>query len=151
MFSCLRKTVIILALTLPTLFAHADEASIGTIKTLKGSASIERDGQTVEATLGQEVYSQDSIQTGTDGAIGLLFLDDSRVAIGPNSRIALDRFSFDRNTHDGDFNLSMKQGTLSAIAGKLTEKKPGAMTVKTPSAILAVRGTEFSVKVSPKE
>ncbi|GGC01747.1 hypothetical protein GCM10011352_29880 [Marinobacterium zhoushanense] len=151
MSSCLKTCIPIIALSLSSLIAHAGDESIGHIKTLKGSAFIERSGQVIAVTPGQEVYGQDSIRTGAEGSVGLLFLDDSRVAIGPNSRIALDSFNFDRKTHDGDFGMSLKQGTLSAIAGKLTEKNPGAMKVKTPAAILAVRGTEFSVKVPPTQ
>jgi hypothetical protein len=62
----------------------------------------------------------------------------------------LDQFIFDTQTHEGSADISVKHGTLSVIAGKMTEKTPGALKVKTPAAILAVRGTEFSIKVDPK-
>ena len=61
--------------------------------------------------------------------------------------LALDKFNFDPVTNDGNFDVSLKKGTLSVISGKLTQKTPGALKVKTPAAILAVRGTEFAVKV----
>ena len=150
MRNLIRYSSLTLVLSLQTLFAKAEEA-IGTIKTLKGSAVIERSGRTLDASLGNEVYRQDRILTSADGSVGVLFLDDSRVAVGPNSAISLEQFAFDPSTHDGRFNVSMQKGTLSAIAGKLTEKTPGAMTVKTPAAILAVRGTEFSIKVDPAQ
>lgn len=143
------KAVAATTLLLPAIFAYAGDESIGTIKTLKGDVLIEREGQALEAAPGQKLFSEDSLRTGSDSAAGILFLDDTRISIGANTKIDLDRFNFDRSTHEGDFNVSMKEGTLSAIAGKLTEKRPGAMTIKTPSAILAVRGTEFSIKVAP--
>ena len=61
--------------------------------------------------------------------------------------IALDRFRFDSASQDGEMDVSVKKGTLSVIAGKMVQKNPGSLKVKTPAAILAVRGTEFSVKV----
>jgi len=124
---------------------------IGKIKTLSGQVSIERDGKVVTPKAGDTVYQTDKIVTGKDGAVGMLFDDDSRISAGSNSVLALDKFAFDSKTHEGNFDVSMKKGTLSVISGKLTAKTPGALQVKTPAAILAVRGTEFSVKVDEPE
>jgi hypothetical protein len=120
---------------------------IGKIKTLSGEVTIERDGKTVAPVLGNSVFQKDKIVTGKNGSVGLLFDDDSRLSAGPNSTLDLEKFSYDPATHDGSFDVSMKKGVLSVISGKLTQKTPGALKVKTPAAILAVRGTEFSVKV----
>ncbi|HSG93615.1 MAG TPA: FecR domain-containing protein [Methylotenera sp.] len=125
--------------------AFAD--SIGKIKKLSGQVSIERPSGNVTPSLGDSVYQTDKIVTGNDGYIGLLFNDDSRLAAGPSSTLALDKFNFDPVTHAGAFDVSMQKGTLSVISGKLTQKQPGALKVKTPAAILAVRGTEFSVRI----
>ncbi|GBG12935.1 polyketide cyclase/dehydrase [Novimethylophilus kurashikiensis] len=120
---------------------------IGKIKTLSGDVTIERDGKTMAPALGNPVFQKDKIVTGKNGSVGLLFDDDSRLSAGPNSTLDLEKFSYDPATHDGSFDVSMKKGVLSVISGKLTQKTPGALKVKTPAAILAVRGTEFSVKV----
>ena len=129
--------------------AYAD--GIGKIKTLGGQVTIERDGKTVTPKVGDTVYQTDKIITGSNGSVGMLFDDDSRISAGPNSVLALEKFDFDSKTHDGNFDVSVKKGTLSVISGKLTAKTPGALKVKTPAAILAVRGTEFSVKVDEVE
>lgn len=131
-----------LSLTVSITFAEG----IGKVKVLSGNVTIERDGGTLLAELGAPVYQVDNILTG-EGSIGLLFNDDSRVSAGPNSSLSLDQFSFDEATHEGNFDVSVTKGTLSVISGKLTAKRPGALKVKTPAAILAVRGTEFSIKV----
>jgi hypothetical protein len=119
---------------------------IGKVKTLSGDVVIERHGSAVFAELGKPVYQSDIIFTRT-GTVGVLFEDDTRISLGPNSSVSLESFSFDKQTHDGEFDVTIKRGTLSVISGKLTAKRPGALKVKTPKAILAVRGTEFSVKV----
>lgn len=120
---------------------------IGKIKKLSGQVAIERSGATVAPSIGDSVYQTDKIVTGKDSYIGLLFNDDSRLSAGSNSILALDKFNFDPVTHAGGFDVSMQKGTLSVISGKLTQKQPGSLKVKTPAAILAVRGTEFSVKI----
>lgn len=125
------------------------QSSIGVIKTLKGEVSVLRGSETQTATLGAELFAADILQTSATGSVGILLHDDARLSLGPDSTMSLDQFSFDQQSHEGQANVSIKQGTLSVISGKLTEKRPGALQVKTPAAILAVRGTEFSVKVDP--
>ena len=139
-------SLFVLLVLLSSAFA-ANSEGIGRIKTLSGQVAIERSGTTYPAELGGTVFQGDIILAGKDGAVGLLFDDDSRVAVGPNSSLVLDNFVFDQKTREGNFDVSLKKGTLSAISGKLTAKNPGAMKVRTPAAILAVRGTEFSAKV----
>lgn len=125
------------------------EPSVGVIKTLKGDVSVLRNSEVSAATLGKELFAADTLQTSSNGGVGILLHDDARLSLGPDSTMSLDQFSFNPKNHEGQANVSVKQGTLSVISGKLTEKRPGALQVKTPAAILAVRGTEFSVKVDP--
>lgn len=120
---------------------------IGKIKVLSGQVSIEREGKRIEAVLGAAVHRGDKVVTGPDGSAGILLDDDSRLSLGPNSRVSLAKFEFNLTSHDGDAEVAINKGTLSVIAGKLTRKNPKALRVRTPAAILAVRGTEFSVQI----
>lgn len=143
------KGAMLLVLTLGPFSVYAD--GIGKIKTISGQVAIERAGKIITPAVGDSVYQTDKVITGKDGSVGMLFDDDSRISAGPDSVLALDKFVFDSSTNEGNFDVSMKKGTLSVISGKLTQKMPGALKVKTPAAILAVRGTEFSVKVDEPE
>ena len=127
--------------------AVADDA--GRVKVLKGAVSIERAGQSLPATLGMRLQQGDVIKTGRDGSVGVTFNDDSLLSIGPDSALAIDRFAFDSTTHAGRFETSLRQGTLSAVSGKIAKQSPEAMKVRTPSTILGVRGTEFVVRAAP--
>ncbi len=80
-------------------------------------------------------------------AVGLSFADSAMLSAGPNTVLVLDQFAFDPYTRKGSFDVSLKRGTLSAIAGKLVSETPGSMRVRTPSAVLGVRGTEFVAQV----
>lgn len=131
-------------------FSVLADASIGTIKTLTGDVSIDRGTDKVQAKLGDAIFAMDVITTADKSSVGLLMHDDARISMGPKTVMTMDQFSFDPVSHEGSADVSVKHGTLSVIAGKMTEKTPGALKVRTPAAILAVRGTEFSVKVDPK-
>ena len=60
----------------------------------------------------------------------------------------VDHYDFDTTTHAGRFDTSLKKGTLAVVSGKMVKQSPDAMKVRTPAAIMGVRGTEFIVQVA---
>ena len=127
--------------------APAMAADVGLIKVSKGDVRIERAGAKVPAAVGAAVQPSDVIVTGADGLAGITFTDNSLVSLGPNSVFSIDKYRFDSTTHQGEFESSLTKGRLAAISGKMVKQSPEAMKVRTPSAIMGVRGTEFIVQV----
>lgn len=123
---------------------------IGQIKVSNGTVLIERGEQRILGVPGTRVQQSDVIRTGIDGSVGITFSDNTMMSAGPNSVLSLDRFAFNSTTHEGRFDASVRNGTLSVISGKISKQSPEAMTVKTPATILGVRGTEFFVQVSAR-
>ena len=127
--------------------AAAQAADIGQIKTSRGAVSIERAGQSLRGDAGARVQDSDVVRTGNDGSVGITMTDNSLLSAGPNSVLSLDRYEFDSTTNAGRFDASLQRGTLAVVSGRLAKQSPDAMTVRTPSATLGVRGTEFVVSV----
>jgi hypothetical protein len=125
--------------------ALAGEA--GRVKVSKGEVQIERDGKRLPAPVGTTIQARDTVKTGPDGSVGITFQDNSLLSAGPNSELVIERFVFDSTTHKGEFDTALKKGTLAVVSGKIVKQSPEAMRVKTPAAIMGVRGTEFVVKV----
>ena len=123
----------------------ANAADIGQVKIAKGQVTIERQGTTLPATVGARLQVADTVRTGADGSVGITMDDDSLLSAGPNSALSLDRYAFDSTTNQGRLDTSLNKGTLSVISGRIAKQSPDAMTVRTPTAILGVRGTEFVV------
>ena len=144
-----RLIALMLPMVLVVAVAVAAAEDAGQIKVSKGSAQIERSGQKLPASVGHVVQQGDVVITGSDGSVGITFRDNSLVSIGPDSVLAIDRFVFNSTTHQGNFDSTLKQGTLAVVSGKLAKQSPVAMKVKTPAAILGVRGTEFLVRTGP--
>jgi hypothetical protein len=115
---------------------------------MAGTVHLERDGKRFPAQVGMAVRQSDSLITGVDGTAGVTFTDNSLLSVGPNSTLAIDRYAFDSTTHAGQFDASLKKGSLAVVSGKIVKQSPGAMRVHTPTSIMGVRGTEFAVKVS---
>jgi len=127
---------------LPALAAEA-----GRVKVSKGEVQIERDGKRLPALVGATIQARDTVKTGPDGSVGITFQDDSRLSAGPNSELVIERFVFDSTTHKGEFDTALKKGTLAVVSGEIVKQSPEAMRIRTPAAIMGVRGTEFVVKV----
>ena len=136
----------LLALALCTCLP-AFAADVGMVKVAKGTVHVQRSGAQVPATVGMPVRASDVIVTGTDGAAGVTFTDNSLVSIGPASVFAIEKYSFDSTTHAGEFQGHLRQGRLAAVSGKMVKQSPESMRVRTPSAMMGVRGTEFLVQV----
>jgi hypothetical protein len=130
-----------LALALPAV------ADIGQIKASKGQVSVERNGQTLPGEVGLRLEAADTLKTGPDGAVGITMRDNSLLSAGPNSILSLQRFDFDATTSQGRFDTQLQRGTLAVVSGRIAKQAPQAMTVRTPSAQLGVRGTDFVVSV----
>ena len=138
---------ILFALATVAFAAPALAADIGLIKVSKGAVQIERSGARVPATVGAPLRTSDVIVTGADGSAGITFTDNSLVSVGPNSVFAIEKYSFDSTTHAGQFEGNLRQGRLAAVSGKMVKQSPESMKIRTPSAIMGVRGTEFVVQV----
>jgi hypothetical protein len=138
---------ILFALATVAFAAPALAADIGLIKVSKGSVQIERGGARVPAAVGASLRASDVIVTGADGSAGITFTDNSLVSVGPNSVFAIEKYSFDSTTHAGHFEGNLRQGRLAAVSGKMVKQSPESMKIRTPSAIMGVRGTDFVVQV----
>jgi hypothetical protein len=127
--------------------AIAQNPQIAQVKTVSGQVSIQRGGASAPVKVGDPVFEKDVINTGADGAVGLTFTDNTVMSAGPNSEVALEQYRFDSNNFRGSMLTDMRKGTLDMISGDIAKSSPAAMKVRTPAAILGVRGTHFAVEV----
>ena len=145
-FACRALRPILFAVL--TICLSANAADIGQIKISRGQVSVDREGRSLPAPVGTRLQTSDIVKTGPDGSVGITMDDDTLLSAGPSSVLSLDRYVFDPATRKGRFDASLNKGTLAVISGRIAKQAPDAMTVRTPSAILGVRGTEFAVSVN---
>ena len=137
----------LLAVLASGLAATVAQAEIGQIKVAKGQVTVDRKGQVLPGQVGLLLEPADILKTGADGSVGVTMRDNSLLSAGPNSSLALERFEFDATTSQGRFDARLQRGTLAVVSGRIAKQAPEAMTLRTPSAVLGVRGTEFVVAV----
>ncbi|MBS4019204.1 MAG: FecR domain-containing protein [Dechloromonas sp.] len=120
----------------------------GMVKTSSGRVVIERQGETLPATVGTQVRVADRVRTGGDGAVGVTLRDNTLLSAGPGSLVVIDKFAFDSSTLDGRMSVGVRKGTLSVATGKIAKRTPESVDFHTPTSVLGVRGTEFIIEVA---
>jgi outer membrane protein OmpA-like peptidoglycan-associated protein len=140
-------TLAVLLIALLTAPAFAADHQIGQVKKISGTVSIVRGNEHVAAKPGIAVFQGDVIETGPDGSVGITLIDNSVFSAGPSSQLALPEFTFDTGNSHGNMLAELKKGTLTVVSGDITHTTPGAMSIRTPTAMLGVRGTTFAVEV----
>jgi hypothetical protein len=139
-------------LLLMVLFGGAyasDEA--GMVKVVNGNATIERGDQKIIATPGAKLLVSDRVLTGVASSMGITLHDGTLLSLGPKSSLSLNKFAFDSTTNLGALDASLKRGTLAVVSGKLSKSSPDAVTYRTPTSILGVRGTEFIIEAGAED
>lgn len=123
-------------------------AGIGVVSDTKGSAcAIERAKKSLPGDKGAAVESMDTYVTGSCVS-NITFKDDTKVKITENSRLLIDDFVFDPKKSDaGKLALKVSLGTVRYASGQIAKNNPQQVNIKTPSATIAVRGTDFNMTV----
>lgn len=145
----MRRTaaVLIAGAIVSVLTATPALAEIGRVKSSVGTVQVLRAGRALAVAPGLQLEASDVLVTGKDGRMGIAFTDDTRVAVGPNSRIAIATYKYDRTRQTGQFVAQVNKGSLGVVSGKIAKSAKDAMQVHTPTTILGVRGTRFVVDV----
>jgi len=127
--------------------AEGAAPSVGLVKVAEGTAVVQRGDQTLPAHAGLALMEGDVLRTGADGRLGAVLRDDTRVSLGPETEIRIDRFFFAPAQGQLALVLKMARGVAAYVSGKIAKLSPDAVRVETPVAIVGVRGTRFAAKV----
>ena len=120
---------------------------IGDVILHEGNAVIERtDGEDVESELDLDIFSYDTIKTGK-GKVAIGFIDETRVDVTQHSKLIIDEFVYDPNTKKGSLSLKAALGTVRYASGQIAKTTPTNVQIKTPTATIGVRGTDFSMTI----
>ena len=120
---------------------------IGDVILHEGNANIERtDGEDVDAEKDLDIFQYDTVKTGK-GKVAIGFIDDTRVDVTQHSKLIIDEFVYDPNTKTGSLSLKAALGTVRYASGQIAKTSPTNVQIKTPTATIGVRGTDFSMTI----
>src|SRR6056300_1477390 len=123
-------------------------AKIGDVIEQKGVTDIERkDGDLYEKIdRNFDVESYDTVRT-KNGRTAIEFIDQTRVDVTENSKLVIDEFVYDPNTKTGSLSIKAGFGTVRYASGQIAKNSRQNVKISTPTAVVGVRGTDFSMTV----
>jgi len=128
---------------------NALAVTVGEVKDKMGSTFNERAGKTEKVVAGYLLEMHDFLQTGEDGAMNIVFLDNTKVTLAPNTEFLIDEFAFDTSVIPIEIalNVSINVGTFTYESGEISSLE-GNVEIVTPTATITVQGTAFSGTVA---
>jgi len=118
--------------------------SSATLVASRGEVKAVTSGVERSMTQGDSVYVEDQVTTGDRSFAILQFIDGAKVTVRPNSKIMIEQYVFNGGDEDAA-TLNLMVGGLRIITGAMAKTKPESYKLKTPVALMGVRGTEFAV------
>lgn len=92
--------------------------------------------------VGADVSVGEKIVTGPSGQVQIIFDDDTRLVVGPRSALLIETYLMASSNTAQQLTINALGGSFRFITGN--SPKP-AYSIKTPTAAIAVRGTEFDI------
>jgi hypothetical protein len=121
-------------------------ADIGSVTEATGTAIIKRGKDTIQIVKGTEIKTNDKVET-KNGKVKIVFKDNTNVTVTESSSLIIDDFVYDPKSGAGKLGLKAAAGTVRYVSGSIA-KDPKNVKINTPTAAIAVRGTDFVMAVS---
>ncbi|SFB71972.1 FecR family protein [Polaromonas sp. OV174] len=147
LYSCLWSLIFACGLSVLSCPAQAQPEPVAYVKTVVGEAWITTLGQRVKAELGTAVMIGSLIKTQPAASLGVTFKDNTVMSFGPDTEMTVDEYVYAPAQGQLKLATQMGKGTLNYVSGVIAKLKPEAVTIKTPSGIIGVRGTQFLLQV----
>ena len=122
------------------------DAAAGSAKGVNPAAAADLGGAERTLVVGSDIFIGDLVKTGPKGQVQILFADNTKLVVGPQSALRIDDYLLRNDGSAGKFAVDMLSGTFRFATG--TGPK-SSYELNTPTGTIGVRGTEFDVYVAP--
>ena len=121
-------------------------AEIGSVTSQTKAARITRKGDKILTEVNTPVEMRDLIET-LKGRTNIKFVDDTKVSVTEYSKLLIDEFVYNPENKTGKLSLKAALGTIRYSSGKIAKNSRQNVKIKSPTASVSVRGTDFTINV----
>jgi VCBS repeat-containing protein len=121
-------------------------APIGRVEKVSGSATVLRNGVSIELRFGDVVAKGDVVQTGADSSLTIKFHDGTVFSLSSSARMVLNDMVYAADSSANSALFTLVQGVIGFVAGRIA--KTGDLKVDTPVATMAIRGTAVQTEIA---
>lgn len=126
---------------LPALDLDAMPAKIGAVSKVRPAATIASRGTNMPAKSGMAVHHKDMLTTGAKARLEVHLVDNTKITLGEKATLTIDEFVY--NPNGRNVVTAAVKGAFRFTTGLVGKAKQKELTIQTPVAALAVRGTDF--------
>lgn len=131
---------------LSILTSPINASTIGTVTQQTGPTEIVRNKKSIPSNVNSPLQNNDTVITAASKAT-LTFEDETNVKVTEQSKLVIDDFVYDPNKKTGKLAMKVALGTARYASGQIAKSNPQTVNIQTPTARIAVRGTDFSMTV----
>ena len=121
-------------------------AEVGNVTAQTRAAQITRKGDKILTEVDTPVEMRDLIQT-LKGRADIKFVDDTKVSVTEYSKLIIEEFVYNPEKKTGKLSLKAALGTIRYSSGKIAKNSRKNVKIKSPTASVSVRGTDFTMNV----
>ena len=134
------KIVVLILVFTGTLFSK----NIATVTAYNQEAFVVRDGKKIAVHLGMKLEEKDKLLTGKTSKLQIIFNDETIITIGKSSKFSIEEYFYEEN-YEPSLKFGLIQGAMRTITGKIGKIAPQKFKVKTKTATIGIRGTNFTI------
>lgn len=124
-----------------------DNSPVGSIIEISGNAWVISRGQKFSLGLNDSIYEGDLIETGANGALTIIFIDESTWDVAENARFKVTKYLYDDDSQSGESRYSVLRGLFVYVSGLIgKDEEDDDIEIKTPLGNLGIRGTKLTVE-----
>jgi len=124
--------------------------AVAKVTEILGKVTITHNGVTKPLSVNDLIAMGDQISTGPKSHVDLLFADNTEFLLAENTKLTIDDYVYDPNSHSGSAAYRWLEGAFQYISGLLTKQKDPNVNIETPAGTLGIRGTQFLASFDAK-
>jgi len=137
-----------IALALPlAVLAQVPQPIAGSVKKVTGEAVLHRGSDRIPIKEGLHLLPHDVLETAAGASLGFILQDGTRVAMGANTTLEIDRFLYEPSEGKLTLLLRLVRGAMVYVSGKMAQLSPDSVRVETPVGVVGLRGTELGISL----
>lgn len=129
-----------------------DASPVGSVQEVTGNATVTHaDGTKESVVIGTPIFEGDIVETDANGAVNIMFVDQTSFAVSEDARLAIDKYVFDPATQAGTTDFSILKGVFVFTSGLIGRDDPDDVKIETPAGSIGIRGTIIAGNVTSGE
>ena len=135
------KIFLIISILIVTPSVYAENV-VGKATKVKGTVNAQLESQEKrKLSIGKSIFEKDTITTEAESSVTLLFSDETRFELGPESTLQVNKYLYEKDADSDSSSIEVIKGTFRFVTGLIAKQKPESMEVNTAVATIGIRGT----------